>query len=68
MGILQQEATQRAEQMFGCGDAHERPADLLADIMQYCLVEGIDWADELETACQYVAEENMRDTDNEELL
>lgn len=57
MGQLQREAAKRAEQMFACGEAHERVADLLADIMQLCLVEGIDFADELETARMYVTEE-----------
>jgi hypothetical protein len=57
MGQLQQWAAARAEKMFACGEAHERPADLIADIIQLCLVEGIDFEAELATAREYVATE-----------
>jgi hypothetical protein len=63
MGLLQSEAVSRAEEMFGCGQAHERPADLIADIMQLCLVEGIDFQTELDAAREYVIEEQRIDAD-----
>jgi hypothetical protein len=65
MGILQKEAADRAEQMFACGEAHERPADLIADIIQLCLVEGIDFESELDIARMYVTEELSMDCEEQ---
>jgi len=62
MGIQRQkEAAQRAEAMFATGEAHERPADLIADIMHLCLLEGIDFEKEIDTAREYVEQEISSD-------
>jgi hypothetical protein len=68
MGRLQTEAAERAEQMFACGEAHEHPADLIADIIQLCLVEGINFQTELDTARQYVTEEQSIDAETDSEL
>lgn len=66
MGILQQEAVDRAEQMFAVGEAHERPADLLADILQFCLVNDINFDIELEDARRAFEIEQTIDSDTVE--
>lgn len=66
MGILQREAVSRAEQMFAVGEAHERVADLLADILQFCLVNDIDFDIELEDARAAFEIEQSIDSDTVE--
>ena len=66
--LLQSEAAARAAQMFGCGEAHERPADLIADIIQFCLYHDIDFEAELDTARMYAKEEQSIDGDTDEEL
>jgi hypothetical protein len=66
--LLQSEAAARATQMFSCGEAHERPADLIADIIQFCLYHDIDFEAELDTARMYVTEEQSIDSDTDEEL
>ena len=64
MGILlQSEAAERAEQMFACGEAHEQPADLIADIIQFCLYNEIDFEEQLGLAREFVVRENSIDAD-----
>jgi hypothetical protein len=60
MPTLSQHAAARGEALFGC-DEYERPADIIADIIQYCLETGEDFEAELETARQYVTEEQGMD-------
>ena len=66
--LLQSEAAARATQMFSCGEAHERPADLIADIIQFCLYNDIDFEEELDTARQYVTEEQGIDAETDSEL
>ena len=62
--LLQSEAAARATQMFSAGEAHERPADLIADIIQFCIYNDIDFEAELNTAYEYVTEEQSIDSDD----
>jgi|LakMenEpi03Aug12_release.lakeMendotaPanAssembly.Ray.scaffolds.fasta_scaffold277791_5 hypothetical protein len=54
---LQLAAARRVQRLFEETDIAERPADLIADIIHYCQVEGIDFQAELDAAEQYVLEE-----------
>jgi hypothetical protein len=56
MPTLSQFAAQRGEALFGC-DEYDRPADIIADMIQYCLQSGEDFEEELAVALQYVTEE-----------
>jgi len=64
MATLSQHAAQRGEALFGC-DEYERPADIIADMIQYCLQSGEDFEAELATARQYVTEEHSVDQEFE---
>lgn len=55
---LQKAAARRVQQLFQETDIAERPADLIADIIHYCVVEGIDFQSELDAAWVYVTEES----------
>lgn len=66
--LLQSEAAARATQMFSCGEAHERPADLIADIIQFCRYNDIDFEAELDTARMYVTEEQGIDAETDSEL
>lgn len=66
--LLQSAAVARVDQMFGCGEAHEQPADLIADIMQFCIYNDIDFDQQLTMAREYVAEELMIDADTDEQI
>lgn len=66
--LLQSEAAARATQMFSCGEVHERPADLIADIIQFCIYNDIDFEAELDTARQYVTEEQSIDAETDSEL
>lgn len=63
MPKLRSMAANRVRRLFQETDLAERPADLIADIIHYCAVEGIEFATELDVAEQYVSEELS--TDNE---
>lgn len=56
---LIQEAVDRVEQLLHNYDSYdtEMPAEILADIIHYCKVKGFDFADQLNIAESYVAEE-----------
>jgi NTP pyrophosphatase (non-canonical NTP hydrolase) len=54
--------------MFSCGEAHERPADLIADIIQFCIYNDIDFEAELNTAYEYVTEEQGIDAETDSEL
>jgi len=58
---LQRAAARRVQQLFNETDIAERPADLIADIIHFCQVEGVDFQAELDTAYQYVLEEATDD-------
>jgi hypothetical protein len=59
--LLQQVAARRVKQLFNETDIAERPADLIADIIHYCQVEGIDFQTELDAAWVYVTEESSNE-------
>ena len=58
---LQRAAARRVQQLFNETDIAERPADLIADIIHFCQVGGVDFQAELDTAYQYVLEEATDD-------
>lgn len=57
--VLRTAAARRVRQLFEETDIAERPADLIADIIHYCVVEGIEFQVELDAAWQYVQEESQ---------
>lgn len=57
--LLQQAAARRVQRLFEETDIAERPADLIADIIHYCQVEGIEFQVELDAAWEYVREESQ---------
>lgn len=57
--VLRTAAARRVQRLFEETDIAERPADLIADIIHYCVVEGIEFQAELDAAYQYVEEESQ---------
>jgi hypothetical protein len=66
--LLQSEAAARATQMFACGETHEQPSDLIADIIQFCAYNNIDFEEQLSIARDYVQEEISFDAGTETQL
>ena len=66
--LLQSEAAARATLMFSCGEAHERPEDFIADLIQFCRYNDIDFEAELDTARMYVTEEQGIDAETDSEL
>ena len=54
---LSKDAAQRGEALFGAHNGYDRPADIIADMIQYCLQSGEDFEEELAVARSYVEEE-----------
>ena len=61
MATLSKHAAHRGEMLFGSNEAYERPADIIADMIQYCLQSGEDFEAELDQARAYVTEEQSYD-------